>query len=279
MWYRPVAGQNTLLSDQITFLRKDSRAVDAPADWGTVSVWSSVSELSPSGYFPIDDLGFGNYCWRDSVSPNKQLRNECLWQQQTHLSGTAASCNQRNFHFTSYFHMDFIYDANDIAKVQLSACSDFWLYVNGERFIDMGGVDMHTQLTRDAQMVELSEKHFPTLQNGRIARMSLFTAQRSTAACTSDKLVMDIQPICPMERQGEQCGVSSDSCHAYQCLDNMCQRVVVGAEGDACLLSPATDDECVKYVCNSTGVCVAREMSACEPALIGMCRKFFVICF
>jgi fibro-slime domain-containing protein len=97
-----------------------------------------------SSYFPLDGVGFGN------------------------------EKNKHNYHFTTEIHTTFTYNGGEVFTFQ--GDDDVWVYINGHRAIDLGGI--HSQETQtinlDAQASKLE------ITQGQVYKLAVFNAERHT---------------------------------------------------------------------------------------------------
>jgi fibro-slime domain-containing protein len=118
--------------------------------------------LEPSGrlvfddqtFFPIDGMG--------------------LNQQTEGFDRDGVSVGVHNYHFTTEIHTQFIYKTGD--QFTFSGDDDLWLFINGQRVIDLGG--LHSRLTRTVNLDSLN------LTDGNMYPMDIFHAERRTEAST-----------------------------------------------------------------------------------------------
>jgi fibro-slime domain-containing protein len=77
----------------------------------------------------------------------------------------------RGFHFfTAEMHLCFIYKGNDGESLSITTDGDLWLYIDGNLFMDLGGI--HSTITLTKSLIELN------LTVGHVYRMDIFLAQR-----------------------------------------------------------------------------------------------------
>lgn len=96
------------------------------------------------------------------------------------LTGTA--CNggsEHNFHLTSEVHYWFEYDASVSPTLTFSGDDDVWVYVNGFRALDMGGIHGRQQGSFD---IDATNAERWGLRNGNIYEIAVFQAERNVCA-------------------------------------------------------------------------------------------------
>jgi fibro-slime domain-containing protein len=106
------------------------------------SIGKTGGAVRDSSYFPLDGQGFGN------------------------------EGNTHNYHFTTEIHTTFTYNGGEIFTFQ--GDDDVFVYINGHRVIDLGGIhEQETQtvdLDADASRLELSK--------GNVYALAVFNAER-----------------------------------------------------------------------------------------------------
>ncbi|MES2673379.1 MAG: PKD domain-containing protein [Pseudomonadota bacterium] len=109
------------------------------------SVGSSIWTYHNEDFFPIDGLGFGDYL------------------QTGH-----------NFHFTLEAHLEFNYNGGEVFEFQ--GDDDLWVFINGKRVIDLGGVHsvQNGSVDLDEQAAKLG------IVKGQSYTFDLFFAERHT---------------------------------------------------------------------------------------------------
>ncbi len=108
---------------------------------------STIWTYTNNEFFPIDGLGFGNM---PKPFPD------------------------HNYHFTLEAHFEFDYKGGE--EFWFRGDDDLWVYINGKRVIDIGGVHgaMEQSVKLDARAAELG------IQKGKKYRFDLFFAERHT---------------------------------------------------------------------------------------------------
>ena len=100
----------------------------------------------PKGFFPIDDLLYGNYAGNGGI---------------------------HNFHFSFELHGDFIYDDAAGQIFEFNGDDDVWVFVNGRIVVDLGG--RHSPKSMFVDMNRLGLTH------GKPYRLSFFLLERRTS--------------------------------------------------------------------------------------------------
>jgi fibro-slime domain-containing protein len=110
-----------------------------------------ISTYSNSFFFPIDGRGFG-------------------------LSGHDTNNVDHNFHFTSEFHLEFIYRGGETFK--FTGDDDLWTFINGKLAIDLGGLHpaRSDSIELDQRAAELG------IEKGKTYPLDVFHAERHTNA-------------------------------------------------------------------------------------------------
>ena len=125
-----------------------------------------------------------------------------------------------NYHFTLEVHTFFAYEGGE--SFTFIGDDDLWVFVNGLRVIDLGGV--HGSQSETVRFDEIAEE--AGLKKGDVYPLSLFFAERHTTAShftisTTAQLGADDpcgEAVCPSGRQCEQ-GRCLIPCAAGECMD------------------------------------------------------------
>jgi fibro-slime domain-containing protein len=111
----------------------------------------NISTFESSSFFPLDGTGWGN-------------------------SGTDHDDNMRNFHFTTELHTQFRYAGGEVFT--FTGDDDLWVFVNGTRAIDLGGVHGAETATLDVDQAAATLG----ITTGNVYSLDLFHAERHTHA-------------------------------------------------------------------------------------------------
>ncbi len=129
-----------------------------------------------------------------------------------------------NFHFTLEVSTRFAYEGGE--RFTFAGDDDLWVFVNGFRIIDLGGV--HASMTETVRFDDIAEE--AGLTAGRVYRLDLFFAERHTGAShftvhTTAKLGADDpceEALCPSTQECVA-GRCLTPCAAGECLgDGVC---------------------------------------------------------
>ena len=130
---------------------------DAPDVNVTETFDIELTETSPGlfvfdddTFFPVDDAG-----WNAAAGPNNETFPDTLG-------------DQHNFHFTTEIHTTFEYEAGQVFT--FVGDDDLWVFIDGERVIDLGG--LHGELTGSVDLDTLG------LTAGSTYPMDIFHAER-----------------------------------------------------------------------------------------------------
>lgn len=130
-WYNDVSGVNQSKQHSITLVEQ--------AD-GTY-------QYSSNNFFPINDELFGNIQNDPSITTPTSG-----WMANQWNNGK----KNNNYHFTYELHHSFTYQAGEDQEFTFSGDDDVWVYINGKRVIDIGGV--HTPETRTVNLDDLASQ-------------------------------------------------------------------------------------------------------------------------
>ncbi len=122
-----------------------------PFELPLVAGANGIATYSNNAFFPIDGRGFGN-------------------------SGLDANNAEHNFHFTTEFHLEFIYRGGE--TFQFTGDDDLWTFINGKLAIDLGGLHpaRSASISLDARANELG------IEKGKTYPLDVFHAERHTDA-------------------------------------------------------------------------------------------------
>jgi len=216
-------------------------------------------------FFRLDGMGFGNY--------------------YTDTGGNSG----HNYHYTLAIVSLFQYQGGEVFN--FTGDDDVWVYINGKRVVDLGGV--HSPLSTSVKMDDLG------LIKGRGYDFRIFYQERHTSQ-SNFKMTTTLALQCPYADHCGICGGDGQSCCACttddKCLtakcdvlppgtcrtspivcdksqDNQCFTTSCGSS-DGCRQRPTVCDKgdpCMDYFClNSTG-CFSRPKTDNDPCTIDTC--------
>lgn len=150
-WYRDATNVNLTFLDQITLDRQTGGEY-------------RFTRTGNNMFFPLDGMGWGNQQGRDADNVS------------------------HNFHFTSVARYWFEYRGGE--ELDFSGDDDVWVYVNGHRVIDLGGVheEETASITLDATAATANG-----LQTGKVYEIVVFQAERHTVDSNYTLTISDFQ--------------------------------------------------------------------------------------
>ena len=154
-WYRDVPGVN----------------VSAPLSITLEPIGNGMYEYSTSHFFPINDALYGPIKNDPSVTPPSVSSLEYLpWETKGYKN--------RNYHFTYELHTYFPYEGTGNETFTFTGDDDVWVYINGKRVIDLGGVHKGETATVTLNAAKAAELG---LEAGKNYSLDFFFAERNFA--------------------------------------------------------------------------------------------------
>ncbi|MFK7960079.1 MAG: fibro-slime domain-containing protein [Phycisphaerales bacterium] len=165
-WYRDVPGINISKSVGITLEETSAGSgvfVYDSRDGRSKQLNPWMKDLAISGFFPLNNEGFGNYAH--------------------HAGGST------NYHFTTEVSTTFNFQRGEDWRFTFSGDDDVWVFIDGKLVIDLGGVH-----SREEQSIALDELDW--LEDGRNYSLKIFHAERRTVQ--SNFMITTTIPLTPI---------------------------------------------------------------------------------
>jgi fibro-slime domain-containing protein len=209
--------------------------------------------FSDQAFFPLDGLGWNNPS--QTLNPGWYNDPQTSLDTSTYTDGGAPG--QHNFSFTSELHYRFTYQAAAAAPTfSFTGDDDVWAFVNGQLFMDLGGI--HSHLTGTVTLDATTASTFKLVDQG-VYSIDLFQAERhvtqSTYAVTLGDFVHQISACVAtcgdgLPASGKQCdlGAAYDT-GSYGGCTSAC--TLAGFCGDGVVQNPP--EQCDLGTANNTG--------------------------
>lgn len=134
-------------------------------------------------FFPIDGHPDALNGTREAAEIPPLYGNNNSWVAE---SLVIPGAGLHNFHFTTEVHYWFKYDATKSATLNFTGDDDVWVFLNGKRAVDLGGLH---EPEDGSVTVDASSRATYGLEDGKVYRISVFHAERKVTG-SSFKLTL-----------------------------------------------------------------------------------------
>ncbi|MBW8888112.1 MAG: fibro-slime domain-containing protein [Fibrobacteres bacterium] len=145
---------------------------------------SGLYTYKSDAFFPIDSGKAFRKIHTTDPDPFGQLQKDSL---------DGKDLSQHNYGFTLELHTQVAYHAGEVLRFQ--GDDDIWVFINGKRVIDLGGVH---QTQKDSVIMD-SVKTRLGLEDGKTYPLDFFFAERHVAS-SSVLITTNVAPVTPINR-------------------------------------------------------------------------------